>query len=89
MRPETLDLLWLPRPHLDGRMFHQYALTGSRTADALIGRELAQANRVDGDPGAVGRVLDAQTQLDFSGTDAKPRPSIRRKHTLLSFCQGT
>jgi len=56
--------------------------------DLPVSGQLAAANGIDGHPGAVGRILHGEAKFHVQGNPPKPRPSIRRKQTLLSFCQG-
>ncbi len=57
--PPGLDVL-----HLHGRVLHVVgAGRQQRPADALVAGQLAAADGVDGHAGGVGRILDAQPQL--------------------------
>src|SRR5687768_16109084 len=51
--------------HLLGRVLHRpRADRLERAGDSRVARELAAADGVDDDPGAVGRVLNAEAQLE-------------------------
>src|SRR5207237_8147136 len=80
----------LEAPHLTRRILHQVG-GGSKSGPPMPRSSAILQQRIASiaTPALFGESSTERRISRFIGTSPNPRHSMRRKHTLLSFCQGT